>query len=82
MKFKAKVEVKLKPGVFDPEGESAKSALRDLGFPVIKVSVNKVYEILLDASTEEDAKMLAKEMCEKLLANPVKDVYSIEVFKD
>lgn len=81
MRFRARVEVRLKPGFFDPEGETAKEALNDLGFSVDGVRVSKVYEIDLEAESGDAARVLAEEMCRKLLANPVKDVYSIEVRK-
>ncbi|NHW45272.1 MAG: phosphoribosylformylglycinamidine synthase subunit PurS, partial [Candidatus Verstraetearchaeota archaeon] len=40
VKFKARAEVKLKPGFFDPEGEATKGALNDLGYRVHIVRVS------------------------------------------
>jgi len=80
-KFKAVVEVKLKPGYLDPEGETAKFSLRELGYDVEDVKVSKVYEIMLNADSKEDAKRLVEEMCVRLLSNPVKDNYSYKVEK-
>lgn len=79
MKFKAKVVVKLKPGFFDPEGEAAKEALNDLGYQVYSVRVSKLYSIELEASSIDSAKKLVDEMCRRLLANPTKDLYEVEV---
>ncbi|MCS7139085.1 MAG: phosphoribosylformylglycinamidine synthase subunit PurS [Candidatus Nezhaarchaeota archaeon] len=79
MKFKVHVEVKLKPGFFDPEGEATKEALNDLGYEVYDVRVSKVYTIELKASSIEEAKRLTDEMCRRLLANPTKDTYQVEV---
>ena len=78
--FKVRVEVKLKPGFLDPEGETVKHTLNDLGYNIIDTRVCKVYEIILDADSLNDAKRLSDEMCRRLLANPVKDIYRIEVF--
>ncbi len=78
-KYRAKVEVRLKSGYLDPEGESAKKALIDLKYPVGRVSTAKVYEIEFAASGLRKAWMVVEEMCKKLLANPVKDDYSFEV---
>jgi phosphoribosylformylglycinamidine synthase len=79
MKFNARVEVALKPGHSDPEGETTKQSLSELNYRVTNVAVNKVYEILLDARNFEDAKKTVEEMCRRLLANPVKDNYRFEI---
>ncbi|MEM4577067.1 MAG: phosphoribosylformylglycinamidine synthase subunit PurS [Candidatus Nezhaarchaeales archaeon] len=79
MKFKAKVAVKLKPGFFDPEGEAAKEALNDLGYKVYSVRASKLYFIEFEAPSLDNAKRLVDEMCRRLLANPTKDLYEVEV---
>ncbi len=78
---RVRVEVKLKPGHFDPEGDVTAKSLRDLGFAVSNVSVSKVYAIDLEAKTDSAAIELANSMCRKLLANPTKDNFSVEVLK-
>jgi phosphoribosylformylglycinamidine synthase PurS subunit len=77
MKYRAKIEVSLKPGHSDPEGETAARLLQELGYAVNAVNVSKVYTILLEASTPREAKAKAEEMCKRLLANPTKDNYTI-----
>ena len=79
MKYRAKVEVSLKPGHSDPEGETAARLLKELGYAVDAVNVSKVYTILLDAETLSEAKAKAEEMCKRLLANPTKDNYTIAI---
>jgi phosphoribosylformylglycinamidine synthase len=79
MKYQAKVEVGLKPGHSDPEGETTRQALLELKYPVKSVSVSKVYEIELEANTLTEAKRQVDEMCKRLLANPVKDNYRFEI---
>jgi len=74
-----KIEVRLKPGHFDPEGDVTAKSLRDLGFPVDTVKVGKVYVLEVKIDDKEKALKLAEDMCKKLLANPVKDDYTIEV---
>lgn len=81
LRYLSRVEVRLKPGYLDPEGESTRKALEDLGYRVGSVSVVKVYEIEFSAPSLEEAKKLTEEMCRKLLSNPVKDDYSFEVRK-
>jgi len=79
MKYIAKVEVSLKPGHSDPEGETTRASLAELNYPVEEVRVSKVYKILLEASSLEEARRQVEEMCRRLLANPVKDDYRIDV---
>ena len=79
MKFRLKVEVGLKPGHSDPEGETTARLLRELGYRVDGVNVSKVYTILLEANSKDEALAKADEMCRRLLANPTKDNYTITV---
>jgi len=83
MKYRAKVEVGLKPGHSDPEGETTKQALMELKYPIKSVGVSKVYEIVLEAKSLAEAKRLVDEMCKRLLANSVKDnsIFEIEEMK-
>jgi len=81
MKYRVKVEISLKPGLSDPEGETSAESLKDLGYKVSGVNVGKVYYIYLEAGSEEEARERTDEMCRKLLANPVKDNYTIWVEK-
>ena len=79
MRIRAKIEVALKPGHSDPEGETTKQSLRELHFPVRSVSVGKVYKIDLDSKNTAQARKTIDEMCRRLLANPVKDDYVIKI---
>jgi len=77
MKYSAKIEVSLKPGHTDPEGNTTQRLLKELGYLVDVVNVSKVYNIQLEASTVKEAKLKAEEMAKRLLANPTKDNYTI-----
>ena len=79
MKYAAKIEVSLKPGHSNPEGETTARLLKELGYKVQAVDVSKVYTVLLDAQTLNEAKAKAEEMSKRLLANPTKDNYTISV---
>jgi phosphoribosylformylglycinamidine synthase PurS subunit len=79
MKYRAKVEVSLKPGHSDPEGETAARLLQELGYAVKAVNVSKVYTLLLEVETLEEAKVKIEEMCKRLLANPTKDNYTVAI---
>jgi phosphoribosylformylglycinamidine synthase PurS subunit len=79
MKFHARVEVNLKPGHSDPEGETTKQSLSELNYAVHSVNVSKIYELVLEAKNLAEAKRQVDEMCKRLLANPVKDNYHFEI---
>ena len=79
MRFRAKVEVRLKAGHSDPEGETTKQSLSELHFPVFSVGVSKTYDIVLNAASLSQAKKIVDEMCRRLLANPVKDDYFFQI---
>ena len=79
MEYRVEVEVGLKPGHSDPEGETTRKSLLELKYPVKSVGVSKVYEIRLAAKSRMEAKRLVDEMCRRLLANPVKDNYHITI---
>ena len=74
------VLVTLKPGVLDAQGRAIEHALRDLGYAqVAEVRTGKVIHLDVDAKDEDQARRLAQEMCEKLLANPVIEQYEIRL---
>ncbi|MCJ7762944.1 phosphoribosylformylglycinamidine synthase subunit PurS [Candidatus Bathyarchaeota archaeon] len=79
MKYRAKIEVSLKPGHSDPEGETTARLLKELGYKVNTVNVSKAYTVSLEAATLKEAKPTAEEMSRRLLANPTKDNYTIAI---
>ena len=72
----AKVHVTFKTGVLDPQGKAMQHALADLGYDEVKgVNLGKYMEIELDGLSEKEAEERVREMCEKLLANPIMETY-------
>jgi phosphoribosylformylglycinamidine synthase subunit PurS len=72
MKFRARVEVQLRPGIADPEGATIERALPALGFhSVANVRAGRSFSFEVDAADEDAARATATEMAERLLANPV-----------
>lgn len=77
---RVRVEVRLKKGVTDPEGENVHKALILLGFKGVRaVHSSKLFLIDLTAKDPKTAQKVAEEMCRRLLANPVIHEYSIRV---
>ena len=79
MKYRAKIEVSLKPGHSNPEGETTARLLKELGYKVEDVDVSKVYAVTLESATVKEAKVKAEEMSKRLLANPTKYNYTVTV---
>ena len=79
MRYCLKIEVSLKPGHSDPEGEATRNLLKELGYMVEAVNVSKEYIVILDATSKREAKTKADEMCRRLLANPTKDNYAVKI---
>ncbi|HRO11812.1 phosphoribosylformylglycinamidine synthase subunit PurS [Amaricoccus sp.] len=78
--MKARVEVTLKPGVLDPQGEAVRHALGALGFEGVgEVRVGKVIEVDLAATDAAAAEAEVEAMCQKLLANTVIENYAVEI---
>ena len=78
--FNAKVTVRLKNGVLDPQGKAIEGALGSLGFDgVEQVRQGKTFDVKLEATSKKAAEETLSEMCEKLLANTVIEDYAVSV---
>ncbi len=77
--MKYRIFVTLKPGVLDPQGEAIRHALGALGFDgVNSVRQGKMIELDLAETDAAKAETIAREMCERLLANTVIEKFQIE----
>lgn len=78
----ALVFVSLKNGVLDPQGQTIKRALDDLGYQGIQdVRSGKFYQIRLDLLPPAEARKVISEISSKLLANPVIETFQIQVLR-
>jgi phosphoribosylformylglycinamidine synthase PurS subunit len=78
--MKARIHVYLKPGVLDPQGVAVATSLNHLGFnEVTAARQGKLIELDLDGADAGAAQARVREMCDKLLANPVIESYDIEL---
>ena len=75
--MKARVLVRPKAGILDPQGQAVERALPALGFDgVSHVHVGRLIELEVD----DPARL--QEMCERLLANPLIEDYEVIVAGD
>ena len=74
------VEVRLRPGIADPQGATIERALPALGFAGIHgVSVGKAFRFTVAAESADDAAAQAGLLAERLLGNPVIEESTVEV---
>jgi phosphoribosylformylglycinamidine synthase subunit PurS len=75
--MRARVLIRPKEGILDPQGQAVERALSALGFEgVEQVHVGRLVELDVD-STER-----IREMCERLLTNPLIEDYEILVVEE
>ena len=78
--MRARVYVTLKPSVFDPQGQTIADALHSLGYKGVgDVRQGKFFELDLDAASADQARQLASDVADKVLANPVIESYRVEI---
>jgi len=76
VRFRARVEVQLRPGIADPEGATIERALPALGFDV---RAGRSFSFEVDAPDEGAARITAGELADRLLANPVIEQSRLEL---
>ena len=76
--FRVAIQVVPRRGLLDPQGKAVADALHTLGFAgVAEVHVGRHLVVELDAADDAAAKAQAREMCERLLANPVTEDFTV-----
>ena len=71
--MKARVLIRPKDGILDPQGKAVERALPALGFEGVHgVRVGRMVEL----EAEDEAQL--EELCEKLLANPLIEDFEVE----
>jgi phosphoribosylformylglycinamidine synthase PurS subunit len=71
---RARVLIRPKAGILDPQGQTVERALPALGFEgVSNVHVGRLVELDIEDLSQLDA------MCERLLTNPLIEDYEIQV---
>jgi phosphoribosylformylglycinamidine synthase PurS subunit len=77
-KFRVAVHIVPRKGLLDPQGKAVADALHTLGFKAVgDVHVGRHLVIETDAADAKSAESSVREMCGRLLANPVTEDYEI-----
>ena len=78
--MRVKIFVSLRSGVLDPQGKAIERSLHTLGYAEVQdVRMGKYLELKVEAASREAAESRIREMCDKLLANPVIEDYRFEI---
>ncbi len=74
-----RVQITRRDGIADPEGATTAHALQELGYTEVS-EVRFGRDIIVDVATEDEVAATERvtEMCERLLANPVIESYTVE----
>jgi phosphoribosylformylglycinamidine synthase subunit PurS len=76
--LRVRVLIRPKEGILDPQGQAVERALPALGYEdVSNVHVGRLVE--LDVDGDGDVEAQVREMCERLLANPLIESYEVQV---
>jgi len=74
------VHIERRPEIADPEGTAIARSLTDLGYAdVTSVRTGRTLHLEVEGNDPEEVRSRVEEMCEKLLANPVIEDYTVEV---
>ena len=76
--YRVAVHVVPRRGILDPQGKAVADALHALGFTSVgDVHVGKHLVLEIEAASPGDAEQAVRDMCDRLLANPVTEDYEI-----
>tara|TARA_Y100001970_G_scaffold40955_1_gene50495 strand:- start:3512 stop:3757 length:246 start_codon:yes stop_codon:yes gene_type:complete len=76
--MKAKIFIKYKEGILDPQGTVTNKALKSINVKGIdSIGIGKYIEMNFKDNIDKDsAKTIAEDSCKKMLANPNTETYS------
>ena len=79
--FAVLVEVSLRPGISDPQGQTIERSLPALGFDGVSgMKVGKAFRFHIDATDEASATARVTDICDRFLTNPVIEDAAVTVF--
>jgi phosphoribosylformylglycinamidine synthase PurS subunit len=80
---RVRVLVRPKEGILDPQGQTVERALPALGYEgVSNVRIGRLIELDVEGTDAGTVASQVREMCERLLANPLIESYQVEPLAD
>ena len=81
--MKAKIFIKYKDGILDPQGKVTGKALNSIGINGIdSLTIGKYIEMEFGDVSKDEANQIADESCKKLLVNPNTQTYTFEIINE
>ena len=80
--MKAKIYIKYKDGILDPQGRVTGNALESIGIKGINsLTIGKYIELEFNNASKDEAVSLIEESCNKLLVNPNTQTFKYELIE-
>ncbi len=80
MNFLAEIKIMPLKELLDPQGKAVMGGLSNLGLKSIEdVRIGKHIQLNIEASSADEAKKIAEDASQKLLANPVMEEFTISI---
>ena len=81
--MKAKIFIKYKDGILDPQGKVTRKALNSIGINCINsLTIGKYIEMEFGDVSKDEENQIDNESCKKLLVNPNTQTYSFEIINE
>ncbi len=78
--FLSRITVTLRKSILDPQGKAVEHGIHSLGYEAVEdVRIGKFIELSLQVTTKKEAEQVTRDVCQKLLANPVMEDFSFVV---
>jgi phosphoribosylformylglycinamidine synthase len=80
---KARVSIRLKSAILDPQGKTVQQALQQMGYSdVSSVRIGKLVELEVGGTDPAEVRSKVEEFSRKLLTNPLMETFEIELVRD
>lgn len=78
--YQSKIVVTLRRSILDPQGKAVEQGVHSLGYSQVKdVRIGKFIEMSVETSDRQEAERITKEVCRKLLANPIMEDFHFTI---
>jgi phosphoribosylformylglycinamidine synthase PurS subunit len=81
MAFRAEIDIMPLKELLDPKGKAVANNMKNIDLSAVKdVRIGKHIQLNIQAGSIEEARIMTETACKKLLANPIMESYTFEVF--
>lgn len=78
--YHSKIHVTLRKSILDPQGKTVEHGIHSLGYESVNhVRMGKYVELDVNTEKQEEAERITREVCERLLANPVMEDFHFSI---